>query len=96
MYQGDPIVTKSGRILTEADIQARWRLILPGSRISMRRHLPKGRWTKELLDRLSWRELSEIARYPYRGSKARAKRRIHKLERVAADDEIRNQQEGRP
>lgn len=54
----------------------------------MRQHLPRGRWTRELLESLSWRELVEIARYPYRGSKKRAKQRIHKLERVEAKEEI--------
>lgn len=55
----------------------------------MKRHLPKGRWTRELLEAMNWRELSAIARYPYGGSKARAKRRIHKLERARATEELR-------
>ncbi len=50
----------------------------------MKRHLPRGRWDTELLSGLSWRELSEISRYPYRRSKAGAKRRIHRLDRRQA------------
>lgn len=50
----------------------------------MKRHLPRGRWTRERLADLPWRELAAIARYPYRRSKAAAKRRIHKLERAKA------------
>lgn len=57
----------------------------------MKRHLPKGRWSRDTLANLPWRELSAISRYPYRRSKAGAKRRIHKLERAAADREIRDQ-----
>lgn len=55
----------------------------------MKRHLPQGRWTRERLAAMSWRELSAIARYPYRRSKARAKQRVHKLERAAARRECR-------
>jgi hypothetical protein len=54
----------------------------------MKRHLPKGRWTQELLSAMPWRELAAIARYPYRRSKRHAKRRIHKIERVQARKEI--------
>lgn len=54
----------------------------------MKRHLPKGRWTREVLADLPWRQLSEISRYPYRHSKARAKARIHKLDRAGAKQEI--------
>lgn len=54
----------------------------------MKRHLPKGRWTRELLDGMPWRQLAEIARYPYRRSKAGAKKRIHKIERAQARKEI--------
>lgn len=54
----------------------------------MKRHLPKGRWSRETLSGLPWRELTAISRYPYRHSKARAKARIHKLERAAAKREI--------
>jgi hypothetical protein len=50
----------------------------------MKRHLPRGRWTRELLNSLPWRELAEISRYRYRGTKKWAKRRIHKMERQAA------------
>lgn len=55
----------------------------------MKRHLPKGRWTRDLLDSLPWRELSEIARYPWGGSKKRAKRRIHKIERAEGKRQTR-------
>lgn len=51
-------------------------------------HLPKGRWTRERLESLPWRQLAAIARYPYRRSKAAAKRRIHKLERRKAARDI--------
>lgn len=54
----------------------------------MKRHLPRGRWTAETLAGLPWRQLSQIARYPYRHSKKAAKRRIHKLERTAARKEL--------
>lgn len=54
----------------------------------MKRHLPRGRWTRERLSGLPWRELSAISRYPYRRSKAAAKHRIHKLERAQARREI--------
>jgi hypothetical protein len=37
-----------------------------------------------MLEKMSWTELSEISRYPYRGSKKRAQRRIHKMERQQA------------
>lgn len=50
----------------------------------MKRHLPRGRWTRELLEKLPWRELAEISRYRYRGTKKWAKRRIHKMERQQA------------
>jgi hypothetical protein len=50
----------------------------------MKRHLPRGRWTQELLSKMSWRELSQISRYRYRRSKKSAKRRIHKIERQEA------------
>lgn len=53
----------------------------------MKNHLPKGRWTRELLAALPWRELSEISRYRYRRSKKLAKRRIHKLERAQGRQE---------
>lgn len=55
----------------------------------MKRHLPKGRWSRDALAGLPWRELAEIARYPWRGSKKRAKRRIHKLDRAQAARELR-------
>lgn len=54
----------------------------------MKRHLPRGRWTRETLDGLPWKQLSAISRYRYRRSKALAKRRIHKLERADAKKEI--------
>jgi hypothetical protein len=53
----------------------------------MKRHLPRGRWTRELLDAMPWRELAEISRYRYRGTKKWAKRRIHKMERQQAKQE---------
>lgn len=37
-----------------------------------------------MLLRMSWKQRSEIARYFYRRSKKRAKRRIHKIERSEA------------
>jgi len=55
----------------------------------MKRHLPRGRWTRETLAGLPWRELSAISRYPYRRSKVGAKARIHKLDRAAAKREIK-------
>lgn len=55
----------------------------------MKRHLPRGRWTRDTLADLSWRQLAEISRYPYRRSKAAAKARIHKLERAEARRQIR-------
>lgn len=54
----------------------------------MKRHLPRGRWTAELLSGLPWKILSEIARYPHRGSKKGAKKRIHKLERAKARTDV--------
>jgi hypothetical protein len=54
----------------------------------VKRHLPRGSWTRELLESLPWRRLSEISRYPYQGSKKRAKRRIHKLERQSAKKDL--------
>lgn len=56
----------------------------------MKRHLPKGRWTRAMLDAMSWRERSEISRYPYRGTKKWAKRRIHKIERQQSKKETTN------
>jgi hypothetical protein len=56
----------------------------------MKKHLPKGKWTSERLASLPWRELAAIARYPWRGSKAGAKRRIHKLERAKAAKDLRD------
>lgn len=58
----------------------------------MKRHLPRGRWSAERLAALSWRELSAIARYPYRRSKAAAKRRIHKLDRAQERRDLRGDQ----
>ena len=55
----------------------------------MKRHLPPGRWTRELVEALPWRQQAEISRYPFRGSKKRAKRRIHKLDRQAAKEDTR-------
>lgn len=54
----------------------------------MKRHLPRGRWTRDALAGLPWRQLAAISRYPYRNSKKRAKKRIHKLERAAARKEL--------
>lgn len=50
----------------------------------MKKHLPKGRWTRAMLDKMPWRERSEISRYKYRGTKKFAQRRIHKMERQEA------------
>ncbi len=56
----------------------------------MYKHLPKGKWTKELLANMSWKELSSISRYVYKKSKKRAKKRIHKLERAKFKKELNN------
>jgi hypothetical protein len=55
----------------------------------VRRHLPRGRWTQEVLEVLPWRELTEISRYRYQGTKKWAKRRIHKIERQQDKEENR-------
>ena len=41
-----------------------------------------------MLTDMPWRQLSEIARYPYRGTKKRAQRRIHKIERQQAKQNL--------
>ncbi len=50
----------------------------------MKRHLPRGRWSRAILEAMPWRERSEISRYKYCGTKKWAKRRIHKIERQLA------------